>query len=83
MKELFDLFQSKKSDHELYNKVIALLGDVDRNARGEENEKAYSVLRLLMNSINNAGCEDRRDAQIALIGKEMGIICDEYENFLP
>ena len=83
MKQLFDLFQSKKDDHGLYVNVTALLVDVDQKARGKENARAYDTLRLLSDSINNAGCEDRRSAQIALIEKEMSRICNEYEEFLP
>lgn len=52
-------------------------------AVGRENAKFYDILRRLSNSINNAGCEDRRSSQIDLINSSMMEICDKYEDFLP
>jgi len=81
--ELFELFMAKKNDFDLCEKIEMLLQRRVQYAVGNENAKLYEVLRQLMNSINNAGWEERRSEQIALINKEMNKIIDNYEDYLP
>lgn len=83
MKKLFKLFQNNSDEFDLYNDVKKMVEAEVFCARGEENRKAYMVLVDLVNSINNAGCEDRRSSQIDTLRKAMAEICDKYESFLP
>jgi len=82
-KELFDIFQNKKSDFDLYEKLKGYIERVEYNARGVENAKFYEVLFKLSNSINNAGHENRRASDISFLILEQGKISTEYEDFLP
>lgn len=82
-KELFELFQWKKSDFDLLNSVEELIARRVANAVGEENAKFYMTLNQLSNSINNAGWEDRHSEQISIINNASGEIADKYDRFLP
>lgn len=83
MKELFELFQNKTNDHDLYKQVTSLIEKNEHHARGEENAKFYLDTIKLLNSINNAGCEERRSDQIKTLNDIQERICDGYESFLP
>ena len=81
-KELFKIFQDTKDQYELYEKVIKYIDSVAENTKGEENSEFYNILRELINSINNVGCENRRSQQIDLINKSMNNISNRYEKYL-
>lgn len=81
-KELFDIFQNKKSDFDLYEQLRGFIEKVEHNAKGTENAKFYEVLVKLSNSINNAGYEERRSSDIALLSQESSKISSKYEEFL-
>jgi len=82
-KDLFDIFQTEKDNYELYKKVIGYVKSVIHESLGFENAKFYEKFVKLSNSINNAGHEDRRSADIEYINNTMWDISDEYEEFLP
>lgn len=82
-KELFDLFTGSDDRFDLCCKVESLIQKRLKDARGAENARFHDVLRRLSNSINNAGCEERRHEQIALINKESSHICEKYDDYLP
>lgn len=82
-KDLFDLFMAKKSDVDLFGQIEALIAKRVHDAVGKENAAFYADLSRLSNSINNAGCEERRSEQIAFISQRLGVISDKYEDFLP
>jgi hypothetical protein len=81
--KLFELFMAKKNDFDLCEKIEMLMQHRVQYAIGLENAKFYDVLRQLMNSINNAGWEERRSEQIKLIRESMDKIIDKYEDYLP
>lgn len=80
--EIFKIFQKKQGDYGLYLDVIDLMKKVSHNAKGEEASKFYEYQTKLMNSINNAGWEDRHPEQIKTLF-EMGREFDKYEDYLP
>jgi hypothetical protein len=82
-KELFEIFQKKGNDFELYEELSRFIKKVEHNAQGLENAYFYGVLVKLSNSINNAGHENRRSDDISFIHSEKGKISDDYEDFLP
>ena len=82
-KELFDLFDKNKDRYELYNAVIKHIDEEVFRARGKLAAEHYNTLRLLSNSINNAGWEGRHSEQISTINQASHKICDEFEEFLP
>ena len=81
-KELFDIFQKKRNDFELYEQLSLFIKKVEHNTKGVENAKFYEVLVTLSNSINNAGHEDRRDGDISFLSSERSKISDSFEAFL-
>ena len=81
-KELFEIFQNKRNDFELYEQLSLFIKKVEYNAQGLENAKFYESLVKLSNSINNAGHEERRSADISFLNSERSKICDNYEEFL-
>lgn len=81
-KELFDIFQNKRNDFELYEQLSLFIKKIEHNARGLENAKFYDVLVKLSDSINNAGHEERRSTDISFIKSERSKICETYEDFL-
>jgi hypothetical protein len=82
-KELFEIFQKKRNDFELYEQLTLFIKKVEHNAKGIENARFYDVLNQLSSSINNAGHEERRSADISFLASERGKISDTYEDFLP
>ena len=81
-KELFELFQKKRNDFELYEQLKEFISKVEHNTAGRENAEFYLILNRLSNSINNAGHEERRSNDISYIGIVQGLICNKYEDFL-
>ena len=82
-KDLFDICKQTGASYETYLQVLAYVKHVDHNARGEENGYFYQHITNLQNSINNAGCEERRSAQISYLFNVASGIVEKYENFLP
>lgn len=82
-KELFDIFQKKRNDFELYEEIKKFIDKVEFNARGIECSHYYSVLTKLQDSLNNAGHEERRSKDIDYLRDERGKITEEFEEFLP
>lgn len=82
-KELFEIFQKKRNDFELYEQLTLFIKKVEYNTKGQENARFYEVLVKLSNSINNAGHEERRSADISFLSSERSKIADTYEDFLP
>ena len=81
-KVLFEIFQNKRSDFELYERLKLFLKEVEHDVKGQENAKFYDVLVKLSNSINNAGHEERRSTDISYLLSERKKISDTYEDFL-
>lgn len=81
-KELFKIFQETKDHYELYERVLGFVDKVIENTRGEENSNFYSVIILLLNSINNAGWQERHSEQIKLLHNISNDISDKYEKYL-
>jgi hypothetical protein len=82
-KELFKIFMKYSDDFERAIEIEKLIKDRLHKSLGEENAAFYDILRRLINSINNAGHEERRSQQISLINTAMRDICNKYEKFLP
>ena len=82
-KELFDLFQKRRNDYELYEELKKFINKVEYHTQGEISSKYYSVLSKCESSINNAGHEERRSNDIDYLKSEMRQISDEFEDFLP
>jgi hypothetical protein len=82
-KDLFDICKETGASYDTYVEVLAYVKGVDYTARGEENGYFYQHITNLQNSINNAGCEDRRSAQISYLFNVASDISEKYENFLP
>lgn len=81
-KELFEIFQNKRNDFELYEQLSLFIKKVEHNTKGLENAKFYEVLVKLSDSINNAGHERRRYVDISFLNSERSKISDTYEDFL-
>ena len=81
-KKLFHMFQSKTDDFDFYNDLIVFLAEVERDAVGYNSAIYYEVLTKLTNSINNAGHEERRHADISFISSEMSKIAEKYNHYL-
>jgi len=81
-KELFEIFQKKRNDFELYEQLTSFIEKVEHNIKGKENAKFYEVLVKLSNSINNAGHERRRSDDISFLSSERHKISSTYEEFL-
>jgi len=82
-RDVFNIFANSHLDNfALANKVEELLELRVKEVQREENLEFYDTLRILINSINNAGCEERRSEQIAFIRKKMNTIEDTYAAFL-
>lgn len=82
-KELFDIFQNKRNDFELYEQLKIFITKIEHNTKGLENASFYKVLEKLSNSINNAGHERRRSDDISFLNTEMHKISSAYNEFLP
>ena len=82
-RELFQIFQNNKDQFTLYERITEFIERVIEETKGEENEQFYEVVIHLLDSINNAGCEDRRSQQIQLLWDTQSKIINKYEKFLP
>lgn len=83
-KKYFEVFTEHQNDKfELYNEIKNLIHNEIVKARGETNAKFYDLFRMLSNSENNAGWEDRHNERISFINKVMAEISEDYEEFLP
>lgn len=87
-KQLFVIFKNKKDDFELYEDLIKYVLMVIKNCQAKRDVYFYSVLSKLTNSINNAGHEERRSADISFISKEQQLIINDLiskglEDLLP
>lgn len=82
-KELFNTFQNTKDNYELYEGLVSYIDNVIKYTKGQENAKFYEHIIHLLNSINNARCEERRSEQIEYLWHIEREICDKYEDYLP
>lgn len=83
MKKLFHIFEHFSDGYERFVQLEQLIKDEVADAEGKMAAKHYQCLVTLMNSINNAGCEERRQGQIRLLRGAMDQISDKYEKYLP
>jgi len=74
-KNLFKIFQENKDQYDLYEKVV-------EDTKGEENAKFYHSANTLLNSINNAGWEDRHSQQIQSLWDIQNKITSKYDKYL-
>ena len=81
-KDLFNFFQNTKDNYELYEGVIRYIDDVIKYTKGQENAKFYEHVTHLLDSINNAGCEKRRQEQMEYLWDIQSQIIKEYEGFI-
>ena len=56
--------------------------EVASDIKGQENAKFYRHVINLLDSINNAGCEKRREEQIEYLWDIEAQILEKYENYL-
>ena len=82
-RELFKIFQDNKDNYILYVKVIEFVEKVIADTKGEENANFYEFTTKLHDSINNAGCEERRSQQIQMLWDINSHISNKYEKYLP
>ena len=82
-KDLFKIFQENENRFNLYEKTIIYIERAIEDAKGEENSEFYSLTNKLLNSINNAGWEDRHSQQIQLLWDIQNQITNRYEKYLP
>lgn len=82
MKVLDGAIEEDKIGFTLYKEVIKYCESLEKETKGRENSKFYYFLDKLMNSVNNAGWEEKRSSQIDLIRKYQYDITDNYEEFL-
>jgi len=82
-KNLFKLFAKNMDEYELYNAIVELNKKTTRVILGRKMSDMYCKVVKVENSVNNAGCEERRGQQIDSLRKITSDICDEYEEFLP
>jgi len=81
-KDLFKLFQETKDNYGLYEKIVKYSEEVITDTKGKENSEFYEIVVKLLDSINNAGCEERRNDQIKLLWKIQSQILDKYNKYL-
>ena len=81
-KGLFKIFQENKDQYDLYEKVIIFIEKVVEDTKGEENAKFYHSANMLLNSINNAGWEDRHSQQIQSLWDIQNKITSKYDKYL-
>lgn len=70
-------------DYRLYLDVMYQVKSENHKACGELSVIIYDQLRLLMNSVNNAGWQGRHSEHIQMITNLMVDISREYGEFLP
>ena len=66
---LFKIISDNGGNYKLFKLIKLFTEDQIDKTIGLENGQFYDVLRLLSDSINNSGCENRRSEQIDLINK--------------
>jgi len=81
---LFKSFcDNRCSNLKLYNEVKEILVKHEQEIKARENAKFYDHLRVLCDSENNAGWEERHSDRIRFINNIMSEIIDDYEEYLP
>lgn len=81
--DLFKLLKNTQVEFKTYEALVVYVDSVVSQVRGEENAKFYEHVRVLTNSLNNAGWEDRHNEQIQYLWDISGEICEKYEDYLP
>lgn len=74
---VYDFLKKKRTDHQLYLAIVTLVKEEKDKTTKENNSRFYGMLTTLENSINNAGHEDRRSADISYIWEQKKEL---YEN---
>jgi hypothetical protein len=82
-RDLFEMFMAKQNDFDLLGDIAGYIHRIQNRANGQQAAVSYEHLRKLSNSINNAGHEERRSADIAYIENVMSEIAGDYEEYLP
>jgi hypothetical protein len=62
--------------------LIKAVNKIIEEAKGKENAKFYEFTVELLNSINNAGCEERRSTQIHALWNKQREISSKYDEYL-
>lgn len=79
-KDLFNIFMEYSEDkYEMNKHIIKYIDDKIKETKLKRNEETVSILTELINSINNARCEERRSEQIDFIRKNLYKL--EYEEY--
>jgi len=81
-KDLFKIFQDNKDQYDLYEKVIIFIEKAIEDTKGEENAEFYHTANILLDSINNAGWEDRHSQQIQSLWDIRNKITSKYYKYL-
>lgn len=81
-RKLFDLFRREQNFYNLHQDITFFIEEIEARAVGETHAKFYGVLAKLSNSINNAGHEERRSADISYIHQQQCEISSKYEEYL-
>ena len=76
--ELFEIFVRNKRSYEKYEETSEFIKDIIEEVRTEENIKFYDFTIKLLNSINNAGWEERRSEQIEMLWNIQRVIEEKY-----
>ena len=82
-KDLFEIFHKNENRYDLYEKVINFIEISIEDAKGEENCEFWLLTNKLLNSINNAGWEERHSQQIQLLWDIQNKITNKYDKYLP
>lgn len=80
---LLNVIDKANNKYFLLKELIKFCKELEQTATGEEKANTYEILRVLSNSINNAGWEERHSGQIDFINKEINKIVEDFEDFLP
>jgi len=79
-RDLFKIFEENKDKYDLYQSlVIYTKEEIDEQIK-EDNEEFYNVVVDLLNSINNAGWENRHSKQIDYLRKLQHEILSKIES---
>jgi len=79
-KALFRIFINEREELQKYEQIKGLVKQIIFETEKEKDIKHYDNYVKLMNSINNAGHEERRSNDISFISKLMSGIDLKYEN---
>ena len=74
---VYEFLKKKRTDHQLYLDIIELVRDEKSKTTKENNSSFHGVLSKLETSINNAGHEDRRSADISYLWEQKKVL---YKN---